>query len=73
MIDYPLKSLYYKYKRGTPEWVKYHMCAQSVEDGSYYSFCHASDSNIVDVSKIKQMDLSTWKFYKCYKCYKCYK
>lgn len=67
LINYPLKSLYYKYKRGTPEWVKYHMCAQSVEDGSYYSFCHTSDSNIVDVSKIKQIDLSTWKFYECYK------
>lgn len=67
MIDYPLKSLYWEYEYGTPEWYIWHYVAESVKDGSYYAFCHTGDSNIVDVSKIKQINLSKWNFYKCYK------
>lgn len=66
MIHYPLKNLYDKYEYGTKEWSMYHMCAESVEDDSRYKFCHAPD-NVVDVSKVKQINLSKWKFYECYK------
>lgn len=66
MIHYPLKNLYSKYEYGTWEWDMYHMCAESVEDDSHYKFCHTPD-NVVDVSKVKQINLSKWKFYECYK------
>lgn len=67
MIDYPLENLYSKYERGTPEWDAWHMVARSVEDGTDYKFCPSTDSNIIDTSKVAQIDLSKWNFYKCYK------
>lgn len=67
MINYPLENLFWKYERGTPEWISWHYMAKSVEDGIYYYFCPPSGTNIIDVSKIKQIDLSTWNFYRCYK------
>lgn len=67
MINYPLENLFWKYKRGTPEWISWHYMAKSVEDGTYYHFCPPSGTNIIDVSKVKQINLSKWNFYKCYK------
>lgn len=66
MINYPLINLYGKYAVGTAEWRIWHMKAQSVEDGSYYQFCHVPD-NWIDEASIKQINLSTWNFYECYK------
>lgn len=67
MIDYPLENLYYKYDRGTPEWDAWHMVARSIEDGTNYQFCPPTDSNLIDTSKVAQIDLSSWNFYKHYK------
>ncbi len=67
MIGYPLENLYGKYKRGTPEWDTWHMVARSVEDGTDYKFCPPLDSNLIDTSKVAQIDLSRWHFYKAYK------
>ena len=66
MINYPLENLYGKYKRGTPEWDAWHMVARSIEDGTDYQFCPSVTSNIVDTSKIPQIDLSRWNFYRHY-------
>ena len=67
MIDYPLENLYDKYERGTAEWYAWHMVARSIEDGTNYQFCPPTDSNLIDTSKVKQIDLSSWNFYKHYK------
>lgn len=67
MIHYPLENMYDKYKRGTPEWDAWHMVARSLEDGGIYKCCPPTDSNLVDTSKVPQVDLSKWNFYKCYK------
>jgi hypothetical protein len=30
-------------------------------------FCPPTESNVIDTSKVVQIDLSKWNFYKCYK------
>ncbi len=67
MIDYPLENLYDKYERGTAEWDAWHMVARSIEDGTNYQFCPPTDSNLIDTSKVAQIDLSSWNFYTCYR------
>ncbi len=67
MIGYPLENMYGKYPYGTPDWYAWHMIARSVEDGTCYQFCPATDTNVIDTSAIKQLDLSKWKFYTWYK------
>lgn len=67
MIDYPLENLYDKYEQGTAEWDAWHMVARSIEDGTNYQFCPPTDSNLIDTSKVAQIDLSSWNFYKHYK------
>lgn len=67
MIDYPVDNLYDNYERGTTEWQIYHHMVYSDEDDNYFTFCPATYTNIVDPSKVKQINLSKWKFYNCYK------
>lgn len=67
MIDYPVENLYYKYEYGTEQWKTYHSFVQSLEDGTLFSFCPAVSTNVLDISQIKQIDLSSWNFYECYK------
>ena len=66
LIDYPMVSLYGKYEIGTFDWYRWHFYAQSVEDGSYYYFCHTED-NLLSETDIQQIDLNTWDFYECNK------
>ncbi len=67
MIDYPVDNLYDNYKYGTNEWNINHYKVYSEEDDAYFAFCASTTTNIVDPSKVKQINLSKWKFYNCYK------
>ena len=63
-IDYPLKSLYNKYRTGTDEWRRYHYFAYSAEDDAYFSCVNPTDSNFY--KEIPMFDFKNYTgYYDC--------